>query len=103
MYLRTLKKIRLADGTFRHPHWQMDTNEILPFFNLEPGHPIPKDLECSTIIMDGDGDPNVMYMLKARSGKHRVHVECPKCRKLIPAGRIRQHAKVHRSASCPQY
>lgn len=29
----------------------------------------------------------------------RLHIECPVCDKIVPAGRIRQHAKVHGHAN----
>lgn len=99
MYLRTCKTYERADGSIGHPNWQMDSDELLEKLDLKPGHPIPPDLEKVVSVIDGDGDPNAVYIVKQRvPGRryHRVHVQCPRCTQLYPAGRIRQHARVHK-------
>jgi hypothetical protein len=58
-------------------------------FTGKDNGPIPKDQQGVT-TMGGI----IVRLFKADGGRHRIHAECPKCRKDIPAGRLHQHVGV---------
>lgn len=73
--------------------WQMRSYELLPLLGLKRS--IPPDFETVKEIQGLQ-----VYVTKQRvKGRrhHRVFVQCPYCNKLIPAGRMTQHLKIHRS------
>jgi hypothetical protein len=72
--------------------WPMRNDHILHLFGLPSNHPIPPDYEDIKLI------GNVWVRIYPRGQAHigrRVVAECPKCERLVCAGHLMQHMKVH--------
>jgi hypothetical protein len=87
--------LHYTDSTYGNPErkWQMRSDHILKLFDLPPNGPIPPDHFDSRVI------GNVQVMIVPRGYfkiKRRVVAYCPKCKKIVCAGHLMQHMKVHK-------
>lgn len=71
--------------------WWMQHHELYPLIGLKPGQHLPKEgfnhIVGTTLVRCEPATNN------GRRSKHRIKVDCPKCGRLIPFGRIGQHLK----------
>jgi hypothetical protein len=87
--------LHYTDSTYGNPErkWQMRSDHILKLFNLPPNGPIPPSYRAYKRI------GNVKVLIRPQHQwwriKRRVVAQCPKCFKVVCAGHLMQHMKVH--------
>jgi hypothetical protein len=85
--------LRYVDPQYPKFKWQMRNDHILKLFGLPPSSPIPADYFASKKI------GNVWVNIFPRGELHikrRVVATCPHCLKMVCAGHLHQHMKVHK-------
>jgi hypothetical protein len=77
--------------------WPLRSHDILKLFGLPPSSPIPPAYTAAKII------DNVLVMIVPTGAlapdggpNRRVVAKCPACAKLVCAGHLSQHMKVHK-------
>jgi hypothetical protein len=73
--------------------YQMFSHEVLKEFGLAPSSPIPPNYSAEKEI---DGVMVYIYPRGALNIKRRVVAKCPVCYRLVCAGHLNQHFKIHR-------
>lgn len=86
--------LRYVDSKYSDRPWPMRNDHILTLFGLNPNSPIPPDYSAEKKI----GNVWVFIYKKGEAKiKRRVVARCPHddCHKLVCAGHLDQHMKVH--------
>jgi hypothetical protein len=89
-------KLRPASPLLRNKYGRnMNSSEILTEFGLPPSSPIPQHYADTKKI---DGVWVHIFPRGASPINRRVVAECPVCTKLVCAGHLQQHLKVHKES-----
>lgn len=84
--------MEIRDNLRTNNGWSMRSDHILRIFGLSPSGPIPPNYSAGMYIR------NVLVEIHPRGAlriKRRVVAHCPKCQKIVCAGHLEQHMKVH--------
>jgi hypothetical protein len=82
-----------VDSRYSDRPWPMRNDHILTLFGLKPNAAIPSKFSDEKMI------GNVKVKIVPRGSitmKRRVVAECPKCQKMVCAGHLMQHMKIHK-------
>lgn len=77
-----------------HPTWQLKHYQLKELLGL-PTNKLPADFELPPTLVG-----NVKVFITKSKGtysQHRVYCHCPRCDKVVSAGRLQQHMKVHKA------
>lgn len=89
--------LRYTDPQYPNFKWQMRNDHILQLFGLPPNGHIPPEYTAAKYI------GNVYVEIHPRGQapiKRRVVAICPTCQKVVCAGHLDQHMKVHKVSKC---
>jgi len=74
---------------------QMDSTELCQLFGLK-SNKIPAEFSHPGLMIDNILVTILPSQNKGRGSKHRVRATCPHCQKVVDAGHLHQHLKVHK-------
>jgi hypothetical protein len=86
--------IEVRDNLRTTHNWLLRNDQILTLFGLPPNTAIPADYQAEKFI----GNVRVMIVPRGSlSIRRRVVAQCPTCSRLVCAGHLDQHMKVHKN------
>jgi hypothetical protein len=95
-HIEIQNNLRYIDKRYSNRSWPLRNDHILELFGLPPNSPIPPNHRDEKRI----GNIKVFIVPQGTIHiKRRVVAQCPNCYKLVCAGHLFQHLKVHNRKS----